>query len=62
MVPQTELVFKSKLYDGSATSTDMTLSPTSGEWTHDTTYGTWTINNQRVCEAATAKIRAAQLL
>ncbi len=44
-----DLSFKSKLYNGSRTSEDVTLSETSGEWTHTTTYGTWTIDNQRAC-------------
>ena len=35
------------------------MSETNGVWTHTTTYGTWTIDNQRVCEAATTKIKAA---
>ena len=54
-----ELGFESKLYDGSATSADVTLTESGGVWTHTTAYGTWTIDNKTVCEAATAKIRAA---
>ena len=59
MILLTELGFESKLYDGSATSADVTLTESGGVWTHTTAYGTWTIDNKTECEAATAKIRAA---
>ena len=50
---QTSVIsFVSKLYDGSASATEATLTELSGEWTADatigqTTYGEWIVNNQR---------------
>ena len=52
---QTSVIsFVSKLYDGSASATEATLTELSGEWTADatigqTTYGEWIVNNQRAC-------------
>ena len=57
---QNQVGFESKLYDDdSATSVNMTITLSGGVGTHTTDYGTWTIDNQRVCEAATTKIKAA---
>ena len=47
--PLSVISFKSKLYDGSANATEATLTETSGEWTHMTSYGEWIVNNQRAC-------------
>ena len=54
--PLSDLVFKSKLYDGSATAVEATLMDeeaeslwTNMEKTHTTDYGRWVVGNQQAC-------------
>ena len=57
----TDLSFKSKLYDGSATvdEQDLDANQAGDEWSYDTAYGKWVVGTQTTCETATTKIVAA---
>ena len=56
-----DLSFKSKLYDGSATVDEQSLvaNQAGDEWSYDTAYGKWVVRNQTTCETATTKVKAA---